>query len=104
MCLRLYVLSPSHLATRDVGNNELPTKETRGEWRMLRWMCGVTKKDKIRNGHVRGSVKVEPTAKKITKKRLKWYGDRRIREEGPVLRRMADAPIRRRRRGTQKTR
>ena len=34
--------------------------------RMLRWMCGVTKKDKIRNGHVRGSM-----AKKMTEKTQK---------------------------------
>ena len=34
-------------------------------------MCGVTKKYKVRNEHVRGSV--APVTKKITKKRLKWY-------------------------------
>ena len=28
------------------------------ETRMLRWMCGVTKKDESRNEHVRGSIKV----------------------------------------------
>ena len=42
------------------------------EMRMLQWMCGVTRKDAIRNEHVRGSVKVAPVAKKITMKRLKW--------------------------------
>ena len=38
------------------------------EMRMLRWMCGVTKKDNIRNEHVRASVKVTPVTKKITGK------------------------------------
>ena len=33
-------------------------------------MCGVTKKDKIRNEHVRGSVEIAPVTKKITEKRL----------------------------------
>ena len=42
--------------------------------RMLRWMCGVTKKDKMRNEHVRESVKVASVAEKISEKRLKWYG------------------------------
>ena len=41
------------------------------DMRMLRWMYGVTNKDKTRNEHVRGSVKVAPVTKKITEKRLR---------------------------------
>ena len=44
------------------------------DMRILRWMCGVRKRDKIRNEHVRGSVKVASVTKKITDKRLKRYG------------------------------
>ena len=36
---------------------------------MLMWMCGVTKKDKMRNEHVRRSVKVAPVMKEMTEKR-----------------------------------
>ena len=38
-------------------------------------VCGVTEKDKIINEYARGSVKVAPVAKRITEKRLKWYGE-----------------------------
>ena len=48
--------------------NRLEVNETR----MLRWMFGVMKKCKVRNEHVRGSVKVAPVTKKITEKMLKW--------------------------------
>ena len=61
--------------------------------RMLRWMFGVTKKDKIRNDHVRGSVKVAPVTKKITEKMGKWYRHVKRREEGYGLGRMVDAPV-----------
>ena len=36
---------------------------------MLMWMCGVTKKDKMRNEHLRRSVKVAPVTKEMTEKR-----------------------------------
>ena len=42
---------------------------------MLRWMCGVTKLDKIRNERIRGTTKVEEIAKKVQERRLKWYGN-----------------------------
>ena len=41
---------------------------------MLRWMCGVTRRDNIRNEHIRGKTRVVQASKKITEKRLKWYG------------------------------
>ena len=44
------------------------------EMSMVRWMCGVTGENKIRNERVRGSVKVVPVAKKIMENRLIWYG------------------------------
>ena len=36
------------------------------EVRMLRWMCGITEMDRIRNERIRGTTKVQ----EIT---LKWY-------------------------------
>ena len=42
--------------------------------RMLRWMCGVTKLDKIRNERIRGTTKMGEITKKVQERRLKWYG------------------------------
>ena len=36
------------------------------EMRMLRWMCGITRMDKIRNEHIRGTTRVAQAYKKIT--------------------------------------
>ena len=41
------------------------------EMRMLRWMCGVTKLDKIRNERIRGTTKVGEITKKVQERRLK---------------------------------
>ena len=41
------------------------------EMRMLRWMCGVTRRDNIRNEHISGTTRVVQSSKTITEKRLK---------------------------------
>ena len=61
--------------------------------RMLRWMCGVTRKDKIRNVHIRGTTKVVQASRKITERRLKWYGHVTRMEEDHVVRRVITKAI-----------
>ena len=61
------------------------------EMRMLRWMCGVTKLDKIRNERIRGTTKVGEITKKVQERGLKWYGHVMRREEHYVGRRACDA-------------
>ena len=58
------------------------------EMRMLRWMCGVTRVDKIRNEHIRWTTRVVQASKKISDKRLKWYGHVRRMKEEHIVRRM----------------
>ena len=61
--------------------------------RMQRWMCGVTRKDKIRNEHIRGTTKVVQASSKITERRLKWYGHVMRMEEDHVVRRVMTKAI-----------
>ena len=57
--------------------------------RMLKWMCRVTKLDKIRNERIRGSTKVGEITKKVQERRLNWYGHVMgiANERGPLQRR-----------------
>ncbi|XP_070005819.1 uncharacterized protein [Nicotiana sylvestris] len=55
--------------------------------RMLRWMCGHTRLDRIRNEVIRDKVGVSHVEAKMHEARLRWFGH--------VKRRNADAPIRR---------
>ena len=51
------------------------------EIRILQWMCGVTKLDKIINERIRGTSKLGGITKKVQERRLKRYGRVMRREE-----------------------
>ena len=58
------------------------------EMRMLRWMSGVTKPDRIWNERIRGTTKVGEISKKVQESRLKWYGHVLRREDECVGKRV----------------
>ena len=58
------------------------------EMKMLRWTCGVTRLDKIRNEKIRGSTKVGEISKKVQECRMRWYGHVMRRDEEYVGKRV----------------
>ena len=73
------------------------------EMRMLRWMSGVTKLDRIRNEIIRGTTKVGEISKKVQESRLKWYGHVLRREDECVGKRVMGMEVpEKRRRGRPK--
>ena len=75
------------------------------EMRMLRWMSGVTKLDRIRNERIRGTTKVGEISKKVQESRLKWYGHVLRREDEYVGKRVTGMEVPgKRRRGRPKRR
>ena len=63
------------------------------EMKMLRFAIGVTKKDKIRNEYIRGTVKVERLGMKMRKGRLRWYGHVMRRDQKYVRRRVMEMEL-----------
>ena len=59
------------------------------ELRMLRFAMGVTRLDKIKNTHVRGTANVVRIGKKVRETRLRWYGHV-LRKECGVCRKAGD--------------
>ena len=60
------------------------------EMKLLRFAMGVTKKDKIGNGYIRSTVKVERLGMKMREGRLRWYGHVMRRDQEYVGRRMME--------------
>ncbi|KAJ3698668.1 hypothetical protein LUZ61_002373 [Rhynchospora tenuis] len=56
------------------------------EMRMLRWMCGHTRRDRIRNDDILDMVGVAPIEEKLVQHRLRWFVH--------VQRRPPEAPVR----------
>jgi hypothetical protein len=56
------------------------------EMRMLRWICGHTRKDRIRNDDIRDKLRVAPIQEKLIQHRLRWFGH--------IQRRLPETPVR----------
>ena len=41
---------------------------------ILRWMCGNTRRDKVRNKDIRTKIDVAPIEEKMSENRLRWFG------------------------------
>ena len=75
----------------------------RTENRMLRWMLGITLKDRKRNDDIRHAVGVCCITDKIRESRLRWYGHVQQREDGHCVKRILEAEVYgRRNRGRQR--
>ena len=75
------------------------------EMKMLRFAMGVTRKDKIRNEHIRSIVKVERLEMKMREGRLRWYGHIMRRDQKYAGRKMMEMKLPgKRRRGRPKRR
>ena len=53
--------------------------------RMLRWICGHTRMDRVRNDGIRDRIGVAPIEEKLVQHRLRWFGH--------VQRRPSEAPV-----------
>ena len=56
-------------------------------------MCEVTRKDKIRNEHIRGTTRVAHASKEITERRLNCYGHEMWIDEEHIPRKMLKTDI-----------
>jgi hypothetical protein len=56
------------------------------EIRMLRWICGHTRRDRVRNDDIRERLGVTPVEQKLVQHRLRWFGH--------IQRRPAEASMR----------
>ena len=63
------------------------------EMKMLRFAMGVMRKDKIRNEHIRSTVKVERLGMKMREGRMRWYGHVMRRDQEYIGRKMMEMKL-----------
>ena len=75
-----------------VTKKQVKEKEV-AEMKMLRFAMGVTRKYKIRNEYIRGTVKEERLGMKMREGRLRWYGHIMRRNKEYVGRKMIETEL-----------
>ena len=83
----LYGMETVAVTERQMGKMEVT------ELKMVRWVLGVTRKDKIRNKYMRGTAKIAKLRDKLRNARLRWYGQVKRREEDYVGKRMMEMAV-----------
>ena len=73
------------------------------EMKILRFAMRVTRKDKIRNAYIRGTVKVEWLGMKMRKIRLRWYEHVMRRDKEYVRRKAMEMELPEKRETKEKT-
>ncbi|KAK3551371.1 hypothetical protein QTP70_016656, partial [Hemibagrus guttatus] len=95
----LYGLETESLRKRQESELEV------AELKMLRFLLGVTRLDRIRNEYIRGTAHVGYMGDKVREARLRWFGHVQRRESEYIGRRMLDMELPgRRQRGRPKRR
>ena len=60
---------------------------------MLRFALGVTRKDRSKNEHIRGTVKVGQISEIVRESRLRWHGHVKRRQNAYVVRRVLEMEL-----------
>ena len=58
------------------------------EMRMVRWMCGVSSRDRISNDDLRGRMRLEPIGDTLRRRRLRWCGHVERKDETQWVKRV----------------
>ena len=80
------------IETVAVTNKQVKDMEV-AEMKMLRFVMGVTRKDKIRNEYIRGKVKVKRLGIKMEEGKLRWYGHVMKKDQEYVGRRIIEIEL-----------
>ena len=83
----LYGMETVAVTERQVGKMEV------AELKMVRWVLGVTRKDKIRNEYERGTAKIAKLGDILWNTRLRWYVHVKKRKEGYVGKRVMEMAV-----------
>ena len=70
-----------------LGYKEISCPEDECSMCMLRWMCGNTRRVKVRNEDIRTKIGVTPIEEKMRENRLRWFGHMRRRPTDALVRR-----------------